>query len=197
MSIDVFMSDLNLDVEGDDKTEELYVHLYQKSAGSASSVTESAMEVDEDIADDLEVFLDSNDEDSNKSSDEESARIYETLEEAHTRVKNYCDLHFNQPGFKHEDKMKKIHMKYKDEQIGMFIGLIAAGSEVKSACKSTGIRLHSGHNYRKKYRKDPKLGIPERKKRGPKGSRFKLKDRHADWIIKLNFLENMVGNAVV
>ncbi|KAG2192193.1 hypothetical protein INT47_005858 [Mucor saturninus] len=96
------MSDLNLNVEGDDETEELYVHLYQKSAGSASSATESAMEVDEDIADDLEVFSNSTDEDSNKSSDEESARINETLEEAHTRIKNYCDLHFNQPEFKHE-----------------------------------------------------------------------------------------------
>ncbi|KAG2192272.1 hypothetical protein INT47_003861 [Mucor saturninus] len=170
MSIDVFMSDLNLNVEGDDETEEL--------------VTESAMEIDKDIADDLEVFPDSNDEDSNKSLDEESAQIDETLEEAHTRVKNYCDLHFNQPEFKHEDKKKRIHMKYKDEQIGMFIDLIAAGSDVKSACNSTGIRLHSGYNYRKKYREDPELGIPERKKRGPKGSRFKLKVRHADWIIK-------------
>ncbi|KAG2198913.1 hypothetical protein INT47_010318 [Mucor saturninus] len=127
------MSDLYLDVEDDDDTEELYVHLHQKSAGSASSVTESAMEVDEDIADDLEVFPESNDEDNNKSSDEESARIDETLEEAHTRVKNYCDLHFNQPEFKHEDKKKRIHMKYKDEQIGMFIDLIAAGSDVESA----------------------------------------------------------------
>ncbi|KAI7890149.1 uncharacterized protein EV154DRAFT_256426 [Mucor mucedo] len=70
-------------------------------------------------------------------------------------------------------------MKYKDEQIGLFIDLIAAGSDVKSACNSTGIRLHSGYNYRKKYREDPELGIPERKKRSPKGSRFKLKDRHA------------------
>ncbi|KAG2200823.1 hypothetical protein INT47_001354 [Mucor saturninus] len=155
MSIDVFMSDLNLDVEDDDETEEL--------AGSASSATESAMEVDEDIADDLEVFPD---------------------KEANTRVKNYCDLHFNQPEFRHEDKKKRIHMKYKDAQIGMFIDLIAAGSDVKSACNSTGIRLHSGYNYRKKYREDPELGIPERKKRGPKGPRFKLKDRHADWIIK-------------
>ncbi|KAG2193493.1 hypothetical protein INT47_005018 [Mucor saturninus] len=85
MSIDVFMSDLNLDVKDYDETEELYVHSYQKSAVSASSVAESAMKVDDDIADDLELFPDSNDEDSNKSSDEESARIDETLEEAHTR----------------------------------------------------------------------------------------------------------------
>ncbi|KAG2191495.1 hypothetical protein INT47_011536 [Mucor saturninus] len=162
MSIDVFMSDLDLNVEGDDGTEELYVHLYQKSAGSASSVTESAMEVDEDIADDLEVFPDTDHHNSNKRSDEESARIDETLEEAHTRVKNYCDLHFNQPEFKHEDKKKRIHMKYKDEQIGMFIDLIAAGSDVKSACNSTGIRLHSDYNYRKKYREDPELYIDER-----------------------------------
>ncbi|KAG2191045.1 hypothetical protein INT47_006198 [Mucor saturninus] len=83
------MSDLNLNVEGDDETEELYVHVYQKSAGSASSVTESAMDVDEDIADNLEVFPNSNDEDSNKSSDEESAQIDETVEEPHNRAKNY------------------------------------------------------------------------------------------------------------
>jgi hypothetical protein len=57
-------------------------------------------------------------------------------------------------------------MKYKDEQIGLFIDLIAAGSDVKSACISTGIGLHSGYNYRKKYREDPELGIPQRKKRG-------------------------------
>ncbi|KAG2195256.1 hypothetical protein INT47_007985 [Mucor saturninus] len=120
------------------------------------------MEVDENIADDLEVLPDSNNEDSNKSSDEESAQIDETLEEAHTRNPH----------------------EYKDEQIGMFIDLIAAGSDVKSACNSTDIRLHSGYNYRKKYREDPELGIPERKKRGPKGSRFKFKDRHADRIIK-------------
>ncbi|KAI9272367.1 hypothetical protein EDC94DRAFT_511898, partial [Helicostylum pulchrum] len=76
------------------------------------------------------------------------------------------------------------YRKYTDEQIDLFIDLISAGFNVKSTCSSTGISLWSGYKYRKTFREDPENGLIRRKKRGRKGSLFKLQQRHAEWIIK-------------
>lgn len=47
----------------------------------------------------------------------------------------------NQPELKQERDDKKTYMKYTDEQIDLFIDLIDAGSDIKSACASAGIVL--------------------------------------------------------
>jgi hypothetical protein len=112
MTIDVQMSDLSLEIEDDRETQELYVNLYQTNGARAADNTEGAMDCDDDIAGDLEFAqqsdnTDEEEEDGDQLEEEEEIDDEETLEGKHTRVKAYCDLHFNQPEFESDDKIKK------------------------------------------------------------------------------------------
>lgn len=65
-----------------------------------------------------------------------------------------------------------------------FILLIDNGVAIKDAVATTGIKLSSVHNYPKLHVMDPNNGVPHRNKRGRKGSYYKLKGVHSDFIIK-------------
>ncbi|KAG2237289.1 hypothetical protein INT48_009022 [Thamnidium elegans] len=168
MNIDTLMNEMSVQEEDEVVTEEVYVSLYQKRCEPTEVDICTAMECDEELADELGLDL----------------KEEKTLEEVNARVKEYFDAHLNQPELKLESGGKKTYRKYTNEQIDLFIDLISAGSDVKSACSSTGISLWSGYKYRKTFREDPENGLIRRKKRGRKGSLFKLQQRHAEWIIK-------------
>ncbi|KAG2229482.1 hypothetical protein INT48_004684 [Thamnidium elegans] len=133
MNNDTLMNEISVQEEDEVVTEEVYVNLYQKRCEPAEVDICTAMECDEELADELEV---------------------------NARAKEYFDVHLNQLELKLER------------------------SDVKSACLSTDISLWSGYKYRKTFRDDPENGLIPRKKRGRKGSLFKLQQRHAEWIIK-------------
>ncbi|KAG2235571.1 hypothetical protein INT48_002345 [Thamnidium elegans] len=65
-----------------------------------------------------------------------------------------------------------------------FILLIDDGVAIKDAAATTGIKLSSAYNYRKLRVMNPNNGVPYRNKRGRKEPCYKLKDVHADFIIK-------------
>jgi hypothetical protein len=62
--------------------------------------------------------------------------------------------------------------------------LIDDSVPIKDAALATGIKLGSAYNYRKLHVMDPNNGVPYRKRRGRKGSYYKLKEEHANFIIK-------------
>ena len=183
MNIDTLMSDMNIEEEVGVVTEEIYVSLYQKHSEPAKEDVSTAMECDEEVADELGLELKEADIVEERETEDEY-EVHETLEEVNARVKEYFDTHLNQPELKLERGGKKTYRKYTEEQIDLFIDLISAGSDVKSACSGTGISLWSGYKYRKTFREDPENGLIRRKKRGRKGSLFKLQQRHAEWIIQ-------------
>lgn len=95
------------------------------------------MDCDYAIADDLELMEHSRitEEETVQTDEDKENYDVETLKKKHDRIKTYCGLYFNQPEFIGDNVTKtRVHMKYKDEQIGLFIDLIAAGSDVRSAC---------------------------------------------------------------
>ncbi|KAG2193614.1 hypothetical protein INT47_007237 [Mucor saturninus] len=82
-----------------------------------------------------------------------------------------------------EELSQKHQSRLKPETKAEFEGEKTLPKSVKSACESTGIALWSGYKYKKTYNNDPEHGLIRRKKRGAKGSLFKLKQHHAEWII--------------
>ncbi|KAG2192701.1 hypothetical protein INT47_009303 [Mucor saturninus] len=129
-----------------------------------------AMECDDELAEELDLVADGIVTD--EEDDEEL--VTKTSIETEARVNNFSEF----------EGEKKPYRKYTDEQIDHFIDLIASGESVKSACESTGIALWSGYKDKKTYNNDPEHGLIRRKKRGAKGSLFKLKQHHTEWIIK-------------
>lgn len=182
MNIDTLMNEMSIQEEAEVVTEEVYVSLYQKQSEPAEEDVCTAMECDEELADEL--GLDLKEEKVEEVEEENEEEEEETLEEVNARVKEYFDAHLNQPELELESGGKKTYRKYTNEQTDLFIDLISAGFDVKSACSSTDISLRSGYKYRKTFREDPENGLIRRKKRGRKGSLFKLQQRHAEWIIK-------------
>ncbi|KAG2198725.1 hypothetical protein INT47_005410 [Mucor saturninus] len=179
MSIDNLMSDMSLEEEVDLTSEVAYVNLYQLNSTLKKDDMVMAMECDDELAEELDLVAD--DIVTDEEDDEEL--VTKTSIETEARVNNFCETHLNQPELKLNLKGKKPYRKYTDEQIDYFIDLIASGESVKSACESTGIALWSGYKYKKTYNNDPEHGLIRRKKRGAKGSLFKLKQHHAEWII--------------
>lgn len=164
MNIDTLMHEMSIQEEAEVATEEVYVSLYQKQSEPAEEDVCTAMECDEELADEL--GLDLKEEKVEEVEEENEEEEEETLEEVNARVKEYFDAHLNQPELELESGGKKTYRKYTNEQTDLFIDLISAGFDVKSACSSTDISLRSGYKYRKTFREDPENGLIRRKKRG-------------------------------
>lgn len=136
----------------------------------------TAMDVDEELCEKLKLPDSSDDEEESES---ESKK--ETPKEKQERLKAFAEENLGK--LEVPEKAKRSNRKVTDKQIEDFILLISDGVAIKDAA-TTGIKLSSAYNYRKLHVMDPNNGVPYRNKRGRKGSYYKLKDIHADFIIK-------------
>ncbi|CEG67930.1 hypothetical protein RMATCC62417_04277 [Rhizopus microsporus] len=118
----------------------------------------TAMDVDEELCEELKLPNSSDDEE-----ESESESKNETLKEKQERLKAFAEENLGK--LEVPEKAKRSNRKVTDKQIEDFILLIDDGVAIKDAAATTGIKLSSAYNYQKLHVMDPNNGVPYRNKR--------------------------------
>lgn len=141
--------DINDNYEGE-FTQEIYVNLYQmKFESSDVANIATAMDVDEELCEELKLPDSSDDE-------EESESKKETPKEKQERLKAFAEENLDK--LEVPEKAKRSNRKVTDKQIEDFVLLIDDGIAIEDAAATTVIKLRSACNYRKLHVMDPNNG---------------------------------------
>ncbi|KAG2193205.1 hypothetical protein INT46_005153 [Mucor plumbeus] len=156
-----------LSIEEEVEVETIYVSLMSKLRVEYDTI--SAMELDDEINDDLQI------ESGMELFEEE---IPETEEEKERTTKN-AEVGFLK---KKEIKSKKVYRDYSDLQIEAFLDLLNNGISTTAAAKQLGITKTSAYRFREQWMK---TGEVVRRKPGPATETVSpLKQEHTTFIIK-------------
>ncbi|KAG1454589.1 hypothetical protein G6F46_008587 [Rhizopus delemar] len=139
--------DINDNYEGE-VTQEIYVNLYQMKFESLDVANiATAMNVDEELCEELKLPDSSDDEEESES---ESKK--ETPKEKQERLKAFAEENLGK--LEVPEKAKRSNRKVTNKQIEDFVLLIDDGIAIEDAAATTVIKLRSACNYRKLHLKD-------------------------------------------
>lgn len=143
--------DINDNYEGE-VTQEIYVNLYQMKFESLDVANiATAMNVDEELCEELKLPDSSDDEEESES---ESKK--ETPKEKQERLKAFAEENLGK--LEVPEKAKRSNRKITNKQIEDFVLLIDDGIAIEDAAATTVIKLRSACNYRKLQVMDPNNG---------------------------------------